>query len=232
VELRILAGGAIAVPLSELAAQYEKSSGHKLALRFGTTPVLVGLATNGGPFDLGVVPVDVMHDPTARAMFAAGPTTDIARAGLGIAVRAGAAKPDIATVEALKRTLLDAQSIATIPASAGGTQVSRVFDALGIGEAMKAKIKAQSTPAEVVQATASGEAELGIFLLNVLIAPGLDVVGPISASLHKEVVFTAALSADTKSADASRAFIAFLKSPAAVTLLRARGLTPASTPAS
>lgn len=226
-ELLVVAGGAIAGPMGQLAAEYEKASGQKLVLRFGTTPVLIGLATRGGPFDLGVVPVDVMQDAAARARFASGPTIDIARAGLGIAVRAGAHKPDIGSDGALKRTLLEAHSIATIPASAGGTQVLRVFEALGIGEAMKAKIRVQSTPAEVVNAVAGGEAELGIFLRNVLIAPGLEVVGPISASLHQEVVFTAALSADTRKPGTAQTFIDYLKTPAAMALLEARGLIPA-----
>ena len=151
-ELQILAGGAMTGPLRELAAQFESASGHKLVFRFGTTPELIKLATTGGPFDLGVVPVDVIKDAAAQAQFASGPTTDIARVGLGVAVRSGAHKPDISTPDALKQTLLKAQSIATIPASATGTQVLRVFERLGISEAMKAKTKAQPTPAQVVQA--------------------------------------------------------------------------------
>jgi len=119
-ELQILAGGAMAGPLRELAAQFESASGHKLVFRFGTTPELIKLATTGGPFDLGVVPREVFKDAAAQAQFASGPTTDIARVGLGVAVRSGAPKPDISTPEALKQTLLKAQSIAIIPASAAG----------------------------------------------------------------------------------------------------------------
>ena len=227
-ELQVLAGGALTDPMSALAELYEHASGQSIVYRFGTTPVLIGLATSADPFDLGVVPVDVMKDAAARARFAAGPTTDIARIGLGVAVRAGAKKPDIGNAQALKQALLDAQSIATIPASAGGTQVLRVFEALGIGEAMKSKIKAQPTPAQFVRAMADGEAELGIFLMNVLTAPGLEVVGPVPAELHQEVVFTAALAGNTKAAEAARAFIADLKSPAATAVLKAKGMTPAS----
>lgn len=214
-------------PLSELGAQYENASGQKIVFRFGTTPVLIKLATSGDPFDLGVVPVDVMQDATARARFASGPTTNIARVGLGIAVRSGARKPDIGTAEALKQALLGAQSVAWIPASAGGTQTLRVFEALGIGEAMKATTKAQSTPAELVQAVASGKAGLGIFLLNALMAPGLDVVGPVLAELHQQVVFTAALAEKAKSVQAAQAFIAYLRTPAATAVLKARGMIPA-----
>lgn len=225
-ELQILAGGGIAGPLRELAAQFEKASGHRVVLRFGTTPELIKLATTGGPFDLGVVPREVFKDAATQAQFASGPTTDIARVGLGVAVRSGAPKPDISTPEALKQTLLKAQSIATIPASAAGAQVLRVFDSLGISEAMKAKIRAQPAPAQIVEAVAKGEAELGVFLLNVLTAPGLDVVGPFPAAVQQEVVFTAAIAVNTKEAEAARAFITYLTTPVATALIKARGMNP------
>src|SRR3954465_11055139 len=150
-ELNVLAGGAMTAPMKELGALFERSSGHKLAFRFGTTPELIKLATSGGAFDLGVVPVEVFKDTGARAKFAAGPTTDIARVGLGVAVRSGAPKPDIATSEALKQTLLKAQSVATIPASAAGAQVLKAFERLGINEEMKAKMKLQPGPTQIVE---------------------------------------------------------------------------------
>ena len=225
-ELQILAGGAMTGPLRELSAQFESASGHKVVFRFGTTPELIKLATTGGPFDLGIVPVDVMKDATARVRFASGATTDIARGGLGVAVRSSAPKADIGTPDALKQTLLTAQSIATIPASATGTQVLRVFERLGISEAMQAKMKPQPTPAQVVQAVAQGEAELGVFLLNVLTAPGVDVVGPFPAELQQEVVFTAAVAANTKEVEAAKAFITYLTTPAAAAVIKAKGMNP------
>jgi molybdate transport system substrate-binding protein len=221
-----LGGGAIAGPLRELGAQFESASGHKAVFRFGTTPELIVLVTTGGPFDLGVVPRDVFQDAAARARFAAGPTTDIARVGVGVAVRAGAPKPDISTPEALKQTLLRARSIASIPESATGYQVARVFARLGIGEAMNARMKPQRAPAQVVQAVASGEVELGVFVLNVLTAPGLEVVGPFPSELRQDVVFTSAIAADPRNADAARAFIAFLTTSAAATVLEAAGMEP------
>lgn len=225
-ELQILAGGAMSGPLKELGAQFENASGHKLVFRFGTTPELIKLATTAGPFDLAVVPREVFKDAAAQAQFASGPTTDIARAGLGVAVRAGAPKPDISTPEALKQTLLKAQSIASIPESAAGAQVLRVFERLGISEAMKAKTKVQTAPAQIVQAVAKGEAQLGVFLLNVLTAPGLDVVGPFPAELQQEVVFTAAVAANSKEAESAKAFIAYLKTPAATAMIKAKGMNP------
>jgi molybdate transport system substrate-binding protein len=226
VELQILAGGAIVAPMNELAARFEKVSGHRLVLRFGTTPELIKLATTGGRFDLGVTPRDVHKDAAARARFVPGPTTDIARVGLGVAVRSGALKPDIGTPEALKQALLDAQSIATIPASAGGAATLRALELLGISDAVKAKTKAQTGPAQLVEAVASGAAEIGVFLVNVLTAPGLEVVGPFPDDLQQEVVFTAAVAADAKEAEAARAFIAYLTTPAAKAVFQAKGMTP------
>ena len=225
-ELQVLAGGALAAPLKELAARFEQSSGHTVVIRYGTTPELIGLATSGSPFDVGVFPRDVLKDAAARAKFAAGASTDIAHSGLAVAVRAGAPKPDISTPEALKRTLLNAKSIATIPASATGTQLLAVFERLGIGDAIKPRIRAQSTPAQIVSTVASGENELAVFLMNVVKAPGLDVVGPFPAPLQQQVVFTAAVATGAHQAEAAAAFIRFLVSPTAVAVLKSSGLDP------
>ena len=225
-ELQALGGGGIAAPVKELVAQFEKTSGHRIAFRLGTTPELIKLATTGGPFDLGVVPREVFADPAAQARFAPGPAINIARVGLGVAVRSGSPRPDVSTPEALKQTLLKAKSIATIPESAAGAQVLRAFERLGISNEMQAKTKAQKSPAQVVEAVAQGEAELGVFLVNVLTAPGLDVVGSFPKEVQQEIIFAAALAANTKEVDAAKAFIAYLQTPAATAIIKAKGMTP------
>jgi len=225
-ELRLLAGGAMANVWAEIKPQFESVSGHKLEIFFGTTPNLIKEATSSKPFDVGVVPVEVMQDAAARAKFVAGPTTDIARVGLGVAVRAGASKPEIGTVDAFKSALLKAQSIASIPESATGYSIARVFDRLGVSEQMKPKMKAQPNPAAVVSVVAKGEVELGLFLINVLTAPGLDVVGPFPSEVQETVVFTAAVASDTKDATAAKALIEFLRTPPAVTIIKSRGMNP------
>jgi molybdate transport system substrate-binding protein len=225
-ELRVLAGGSMAGLMNELAPQFERASGHKLVIHFDSTPNLIKQATSGAPFDVGFVPIDVMKDPSARARFAAGPTTDIARVGYGVAVKAGAPKPDVSTPSALKKTLLDAQSIAFIPASAAGAYILNVFERLGIADAMKTKTKPQPSPAQIPQAVANGDAELGIFVISVLHAPGVELAGAFPSELQQELVFTAAVAADTKQSEAAKAFIDYLTTPAVVAAIKAKGMTP------
>jgi len=94
-ELQVIAGGGIAGSLNEIASLFERASGHKIVVRYGTTPELIKMATSGVQFDLGVVPHVVWKDAAARAQVAPGPTPDVARVGIGVAVRTGAPKPDI-----------------------------------------------------------------------------------------------------------------------------------------
>jgi len=223
-ELKVLAGGSMTGVLTELGPQFERDSGHKLVIHFDTAPNLIKLATSGQPFDLGIVPIDVFKDAAARAKF--GPTIEVARVGYGVAVRTGAPKPDVSTPDALKQTLLKAQSIAFLPESAAGAYVSRVFERLGIAAAMQAKTKVQTTTGDIAKAVARGDAELGVFLTNVLIAPGVELAGAFPAELQQELVFTAAVAADTKEAAAAKAFIDFLQTPEAAAVLKGKGMTP------
>ena len=220
-----LAGGGIAAPLKEIAAQFEATSGHKVAIRFGTTPELIKMAA-GGPFDLAVVPVDVFRDSPTRALFEPGPTLDVARVGIGVAVRSGAAKPDISTPEALKQTLLEAQAVASIPASATGTLLAGIYERLGIAEEMKAKTRAQPGPAQIAEAVVKGEADLAVFLTNVLTDPRLDMVGSFPAEIQREVIYQAGVAANSKEPDIAKAFIAYLLSPEGAAVIKSKGMIP------
>jgi molybdate transport system substrate-binding protein len=221
-DLQVLAGSGIAAPLDEVAAQFRQITGHKVVIRYGTAPQLVKMATTT-PFDLGVVPREVFKDAAARSQFPPGATPDVARIGVGVAVRAGAPKPDIGTPEALKQALLGAQSIASIPASATGVQLAEVYAQLGIVDEMKAKTKAQPAPQQIAEAVANGDAELAVFILNVLSDPRLDVVGPFPAEIQRWVVYTAAVAIGSKEPEAAKAFIAYLMSPAGAAVIKAKG---------
>src|SRR4051794_22010769 len=225
-ELKIIAGGSMTSLLREIGPEFEKASGHKLSIHFDSTPNIIARVNANTPFDAVVVPVDVFKDAAAKAHFVAGPTIDIARVGYSVCFRAGAATPDVSTPDALKKTLLSASSIAFVPASAAGAYVTKVFERLGIGEEMKAKTRVQAGPPQIAPAVAKGDAELGIFLTNVLIAPGIELAGPLPGDLQQELVFTSAIAADTKEAEAAKAFIDYLKTPAATATIKAGGMTP------
>jgi molybdate transport system substrate-binding protein len=225
-ELKVIAGGSMTASMNALAAPFEKASGHKLSIHFDSTPNIIARVNAGAPFDVAVVPADVFKDAAAKARFVPGPTIDIARVGYGVIVRAGAPKPDISTPDAFKKAMLAAPSIAFLPASAAGAYVTKVFERLGIAEDMKAKTKVQAAPAQIAPAVAKGEAEVGVFLTNVLVAPGVELVGPFPGELQQELVFTSAVAADTKEADAAKALIDYLKTQEATAIIKAAGMTP------
>jgi molybdate transport system substrate-binding protein len=224
-QLQVIAGGGIAVPLNEIATRFEKDSGTKVTIRYGTAPELIAMARS--PFDLAVTPSEVFRDQSAAARLAPGPTVDIARAGLGVAVPAGTPKPAIGSPDALKQALLSAKSVATIPASAAGAQVMKLFERLEVADAVRAKLQAATHPDDLLEILRNGRAEIGLFLINVLAAPGLDVVGPVPAALDRQLVYVSGMARDAEQPQAARAFQAFLRSDAARAVLKARGLTPA-----
>lgn len=225
-ELKVLAGGGITAPLDALKAEFERTSGHTVAIRYGTTPQLIALATSGEPFDMVIVPREVFTDANAVAQFASGEPPEIARVGLGVAVKAGAKKPDIGSAEAIKRLLLEAKSISTLPSSAAGAQIMATFEKLGIAHAVKPKLVIASTPARIAEAVAKDEAEIAVFLTNVLTAAGVDVVGPFPPELQQHVIYWAAPAKNATQPDAARAFLAFVRTPAAAATIKAKGMTP------
>jgi molybdate transport system substrate-binding protein len=225
-ELKVVAGGSLVPLFKELGPQFEKASGHKLSVHFDSTPNIIARVGSGTAFDAMVVPIDVLNDAGAKGRCAPASIVEIARVGYGVIVRSGAPKPDISTPEALKQTLLAAPSIAYVPASAAGAYINSVFERLGIDKNMQAKTKPESAPVKIASAVAHGDAALGVFLMNVLVAPGVDLVGPFPADLQKELVFTGAIATDSKVADAAKALIDYLRSPAAAAAFKAAGMTP------
>jgi len=223
-ELKLIAGGSLAGLFGELGPQFEKATGHTLAIHFDSTPNIIARVNSGTPFDAVVVPIDVFKDATAKGHFVSGSIIDIARVGYGVIVRAGAPKPDIATPDAFRKALLDAPSVASVPSSAAGAYIAKVYERLGIGEEMKAKTRVQQAPTAIAPAVANGEAELGIFLTSVFISPGVELARPFPADLQQELAFTAAIAVDAKEPGAAKALIDYLKTPAAIAMIKAAGM--------
>jgi molybdate transport system substrate-binding protein len=223
-EIKLIAGGSLAGLFKEISPQFEKASGHTLSIHFDSTPNIISRINAGTPFDAVVVPFDVFKDATAKSHLSE--PVNVARVGYGVIIRAGAPKPDISTPEAFKKALLAASSISSVPSSAAGAYIAKVYERLGIAEEMKAKTKAVTLPNAIAPAVASGEAELGIFLTNVFNAPGIALAGPFPGDLQQELLFSAAAATDAKEPAAAKALIDFLKTPAVSAAIKAAGMTP------
>jgi len=213
-EIKVLSTQATEQAYLELVAQFEKSTGHKVATVFtGTLNVRKRLA-DGEACDLIIM---------------AGPAIDeqIAKSGTGVAVRKGAAKPDIGSAEALKKALLAAKSIG-YSTGPSGVYMLGVFEKLGIAGEVKGKLK--QTPSGVFVGTliASGETEIGFQQISELVHfPGIDYVGPLPGELQRMTVFSAGIHSGAKQADAAKALVKFITAPAAAAVIRKHGLEPA-----
>ena len=225
-ELKLIAGGSLAGLFRELGPLFEKASGHMLSIHFDATPNIISRINSGTSFDAVVVPIDVFKDGATNGHLTA--PTEIARVGYGVIIRAGAAKPDLSTADAFKKSLLAATSVASVPASAAGAYVTKVYERLGIADEMKAKTKVEAMPTAIAPAVAKGEAELGVFLTNVFNAPGIELAGPFPADLQQELAFAAAIAKEAKATAAATALLDFLKTPPAVAVIKSAGMTPSS----
>jgi molybdate transport system substrate-binding protein len=225
-ELKIFVAEVVQPVIGELFSQFERSSGHKLNVQYGAAVAQIKQVQAGEPFDLVIFPITVIKGPDTAALFLPDPIVGIARAGQGVAVRAGSPKPNIGTADALKETLLKAQSVAFFPKGASGQQTLKLFERLGITEQMKAKIRPQE-PEQVPTVVAKGEAELALFLTHLLVgAPGLEYVGPYPGDLQQYIAFTAAVGAKAQQPDAAKALIKHLTTPAAAAAIKAKGMEP------
>ena len=180
----------------------------------------------GEPFDLAIL-VDFQADDLIRqGKLASDARADIMKAGIGVAVRRGAQNPDISTVEAFRQTLLAAKSITYLKEGASTIHLDRVFARMGLSESLQAKTIKPATES-VSEAVAAGDVELGIIVIpNILSVPGAQLVGPIPEDIQSYIVFTAAVATSSPHQQAARDFIAFLKSPAAISAIKAKGMSP------
>ena len=167
-----------------------------------------------------------MDDLIKQGKIAGDTRVDIVRIGIGVAVREGAPKPDISSVDAFKRTLLSVKSVTYAPEGATGEHFAKVLDRLGIAEQVKAKAK-PNAPGRVAQVVAAGEVELAIGATpSLLSTKGVQFVGPLPAELQDWFVNTAGVSATAKQPDAAKALIKHLTTPEAAAVIRAKGMEP------
>jgi len=215
-ELVILSGGAVKSGIVATIAEFEKSSGHKVAAEFAPMGGLTRKLADGATPDVVVVTVEVMDDLLKKGWVVPGTITEIGRVGVGIAVNEKALSPDISTPEAFKATLLAAKSIVMIDPATGtsGKHLADVFAKLGITDAIRARTT-YLQGGYVVERVGTGEIELGLHqITEILPVKGIKLVGPLPADLQKITIYSGAVSTKSKSPDAAKAFLAHMQSSA------------------
>jgi molybdate transport system substrate-binding protein len=228
-EINAMITTAMKAAVDELAPPFERASGHVLRITYGPSGGLARRLNAGEAADLVVVDSKVL-DELIKQGKVAGDRTDLARTGIGIAVRKGAPKPDVSSPEALKRALLAAKSIAhTAPAGGGVTaaHVMGVFEKLGIAAEVTPKVKlaAGGPNGRVSVLVSSGEAEIGLQQVSELMSnPQVEVIGMLPAELQQMTTYSAGTTTSARQVEAAQAFIRHLAAPAAMTIYKTKGL--------
>ena len=225
-EVRVLSTQATEEAYRELVPQFEKASGHKVTTVFtGTLDANKRLAA-GETYDVLIMSAPSIEEHTKGGKVVAGSRADLAKSGVGIAVKTGAPKPDISSTDALKKTLLAAKSIG-YSTGPSGNYVVTMFQKMGIADELKGKLKQTPTGVFVGSIIASGEAELSFQQVSELSHfPGLDYVGPLPADLQFITVFSGGVMSGAKESEAAKALIRFLTAPEAASAYKKRGMEP------
>jgi len=229
-EIKVVSSTAMKTSFDELASGFERETGHKLLLSFGPSARITRQVSEGEPNDITITTDKGIDDLTAQGRIVAGTRTDLARSAMALAVQKGAKRPDISSAEKFKETLLAAKSLGmSNPVGGGqsGQNLIKIFDRLGITEAMKAKSTyGPGGPAGLIgNYLVRKEVEIGIQQLPELMAvPGIDIVGPLPPDIQSMTVFSAGLSTAAKNADGAKALIKFLTTPAAKAVFKSKGM--------
>ena len=223
-EIKIIAGAALSPALAELGPQFESMTGHKLVIQYGILGALKKRLASSEPFDLAIVPAGLLNGAAKQGAIDGATRAPIARVGMAVAMRAGAPRPDIGSVDAFRRALLDASMLTYPPEGAIGIHLAKVLEQLGIADQVKSKIKPLRTVELVAPTLAAGEAELGFAPSTVFVdAVGVEVVGPFPPELQSYLQLTAGVGAASAQPEAARELIQYLTSPGAMAVLRAKG---------
>jgi molybdate transport system substrate-binding protein len=229
-DIKVLTAGAFKQVVLAMVPDFEKQTGHKVTVENDTVGALTKRIEGGEAFDLAVLTPAAVNDLAGKGRFAAGSRTNLARVGVGVVVKEGTPKPDISSVEAFKKALLAAKSVAYIDPAAGGSSgiyVAGLLDKLGIAAEVKPKAKLIHGGA-VAEHIAKDEAELGIHQISeILPVKGITLVGPLPAEIQNYTVYAAGLGANAKESEAAKALLKTLSGPAAADVLKSKGMEPA-----
>jgi molybdate transport system substrate-binding protein len=229
-EIKVLSTTAMKTSLDELAGEFHRATGNTLSMVFGPSARIAKMVADGEPHDVAIVTDRGHEELTAQGKLASGIRADIAKSAMALAVQKGAPKPDISSGEKFKAAMLAAKSLGmSNPVGGGqsGANLIKIFEKLGIAEAMKAKsVFGPGGPAGLIgNFLLRKEVEIGIQQLPELMAvPGIDIVGPLPPDIQAMTVFSAGLSTGAKNVEGANALIHFLTTPKAVAVIKAKGM--------
>jgi len=230
-EIRVMISDGFATAYLELIPEFERATGHTLVTARGAS---MGTAPNsipsrlqlGEPVDVVIMVGDALEGLVKQGKIAGRTRVDLARSRIGVAVSAGSPKPDIASVDAFTRAMLEAKSLAYSSSASGIYLSTELFPRLGIADQVRRKSKVIGSE-PVAAAVARGDAEIGLQQISELLPiPGIDFVGPLPLEIQKITVFSAGIASETKEPEAARALIKFLASPAAAPIIAKSALEP------
>jgi molybdate transport system substrate-binding protein len=226
-ELRLLVSDGMKPALEALVPEIERATGRPLKAHFDSSKRLAENVLGGEACDVALLTSDVIADLIKQGKLAAGTSSEIARTGIGVGVRAGAPKPEIGTAESLKRAILNAKFISFNPTGASAVHNHEMLQRLGIADEMKSKLLLDPGPGMPQQKVAEGKADLVFTLIpEIKFFHGVDYVGPVPAEFQNYINFAAAVSASTKNPEAAKTVIQFLKTPKAAATMTAKGVEP------
>jgi len=224
-EIKVLCSNGIKAVVEELVPQFEQATKHKVVITYGLSAALKRQIESGEPFDVAVLTPPLIDDLIMQGKVARDTRIVLARSGIALAIRVGAQKPDIRTTDALKRTLLASKSIAYAKEGAGGVFFSELVQRLGLGDALRSKVRLTASGVEVGASVARGDAQLGVLPLSeILSLPGVEVLGTFPADVQGYAVMVAGVSAGTTHGAAAKEWLDFLMAPAVLPVLKKRGM--------
>jgi molybdate transport system substrate-binding protein len=230
VELKVYSSIGVRSAAEALLLQFGRTGGYNLAVSWGTAPMLVKRIEDGETADVLILSRAGIDTLLKQGKIAPGSDVTLASSGVGIAVKAGAPKPDISTPEALKATLLKARSIAYSEPSAGGASgvyFAKLLERMGIAAEMKPKTKFPPAGGFSAELLLTGEAELAVQQKPELLhVAGAEIVGLLPGELNMVTAFATGIMPDSKNGEAAKALITMLQSPEAKAAFRAKGLDP------
>jgi molybdate transport system substrate-binding protein len=220
----VLSSVGIKTVLDVLGPQFERATKHTVKTTFDLASVLKTRIEGGEPFDVAILTAPMVDDLIAKGKIASASRTEVARVGLGLMIRAGAAKPDVSTVDAFRKTLLGAKSITYVTTGASGVAFVATIEKMGIADAIKAKAKPVASGEQVNANILSGAADLAVLPISeILPVKGAEVGGVFPSAVQTYVVMTAGVNASSRSAVA-REFIAYLMQAPNSAVVRDKGM--------